>query len=175
MTKPIGTRFALGSIDDLTNPTTTQKYPLGMEVTIHDTDKHSVKTYVYVYAVGTLTQYVPYVLTFAGVAGTEVEAIAPLTTAAPGQRVCVPQVGITATYYGFVQVGGDCSCFLTAETYAVGDYLQILTTGTALVVDGTSGATIKLPTSCAISKSAAGTATAESIVLLNIWAETAAT
>jgi hypothetical protein len=175
MSKALNTRMALGNISDLTTPTATQQYPLGFVATIDDSDVKMVKKYIYVKAHGALTQYQPYVLNFTGTSGAEVKTAAPATTAAPGQKVCVPQVAFTSTLlYGFVQIEGDCSCLLTSETYAVGDYMQILNTGTALVVDGTSGATVMLANSCAISKSAAGTATAQSIVLLNRWAVTAA-
>ena len=64
---------------------------------------------------------------------------------------------------------------MTAEAYVVGDFLQILNTGTALVVDGTSGSTVQLINSSAICKEAGSTAVARKAYLLGQNAVVAAT
>ena len=172
--KAIGYRDGLGNEADLTTPTSTQNYPLGLPVSIYDSATKMDKVFIYVKAHAGLTVYVPYVLNWTGTAGSEVKTAAPATTAAPGQMVCVPQVAFTSGYYGFVQVKGDCTCALANETKAVGDYLQLLNTGATLVVDGTSSSTVLLANSCAVSKSATTAAANYSIILLGKWAVTAA-
>lgn len=172
----VNSRMALGNEADLTTPTLLQdaSYKLGEIVPIIDSATKMEKLYMYVKSHTTLTAYQPYVLNFTGTAGSEVKTAAPVTTAAPGQLVCVPQVAFTSGYYGFVQIKGDCTCLLTNETIAVGDYLQILTTGTVLTVDGSTGATVMLANSCAVSKTALYAAGGNSIILLGRWAVTAA-
>lgn len=168
---------------DLATPTSTQKYPLGMIIDVTEkpapnsteTASKAVKKYIYVKSHGALTVYQPYVLTESSTAGAEVQTAAPATLAAPGQKVVVPQVAFTSGYYGFVLLEGDGKVLMTAETYAVGDFLQILNAGTALVVDGTSGATAKLVNSCAICKEAGSTAVARNFYLFRDKAVTAAT
>jgi hypothetical protein len=173
----VNVRMALGNESDLTTPTSTQNdsYKLGECVKVIDSATKMEKIYMYVKAHTTLTAYQPYVLNYTGTSGAEVKTAAPYTTAAPGQLVCVPQVAFTTTAcYGFVQIKGDCTCLILNATVAAGDYLQILTTGTSLVVDGTSGATVMLPNSCAVSKDALYVAAGNNIILLGRWATTAA-
>jgi len=175
MSKAIGYRDGLGNEADLTTPTSTQVYPLGYRTTIYDSATKMEKEFIYVKSHAGLTQYQPYVLNWTGTAGSEVKTAAPATTAAPGQMVCVPQVAFTSGYYGFVQIKGDCTCLLANETKAVGDYLQVLNTGTTLVVDGTSSSTVLLGNSCAVSKSATTDGTSGvAIILIGKWAVTAA-
>ena len=143
-------RFALGKIEDLTTPSSTQKYPLGATVTLEDTSKKSVKKFMYVKSHGALTQYVPYIITRSSTAGSEVITAAPFTLAAPGQLVCVPQVAFTSGYYGWVQIQGDCVAITTDETSEIGDFLQVLNAGVAFVVDGTSGSTTHSVNSSAV-------------------------
>ena len=168
----LNTQIALDEVD-LVTPTTTQKYKLGevIEVvekaaTSSETASYAVKKYMYVKSHTTLTAFQPYIIAFSSTAGSEVITAAPLTLTAPGSLICVPQVAFTSGYYGFVQIQGDCSVLMTAETYAVGDYLQVLTAGTATVVDGSTGSTVVTTASMGICKTAGTTAVARSAYLL---------
>jgi hypothetical protein len=164
----------IGNIGDLTTPSSTQAYPLGTIIALTDSDYTSVKEYMYVKSHTALTAFQPYVLTFGSTAGAEIVTIAPATLAAPGALVVVPQVAFTSGYYGWVLIKGDGKVLMTSETYAVGDFLQILNTGTALVVDGSTGSTIQLINSCAICKEAGTTAVARKCLLLGSTAVVAA-
>lgn len=168
-------RMALGNKSDLTTPTSTQQYTLGYVYEELDTDKYAVRKYMYVKSHGALTAYQPYIVSLSATAGSEVITAAPATLAAPGSLICVPQVAFTSGYYGFVLIQGDGSVLMTAETYAVGDMLQILNTGTALVVDGTSGSTAVSVNTSAICKEAGTTAVKRACYLLGRPAVVAAT
>lgn len=167
---------------DLTTPTSTQLYPLGKVIEVEEkanssseTATKATKKYIYVKSHAALTAYQPYALGESSTAGSEVITAAPATLAAPGQKVVIPQVGFTSGYYGFVLFQGDGSVLMTAETYAVGDYLQILNAGTAMVVDGTTGSPAKTVNSTAICKEAGSTAVARACYLFGDKGVTAAT
>lgn len=153
------------SENDLITPTSTQLYPLGYIQTVQDPDKKAVKKYMYVKSHNTLTAYVPYAITYSSTSGSEVITAAPSTLTAPGQLLCVPQVAFTSGYYGFVLIEGDGSVLMTAETYAVGDFLQVINAGAAAVVDGTSGAAAITTASFAICKAAGTTAVSRAAYL----------
>lgn len=158
---------------DLITPTSTQKFQLGMKIQVEDAEGAAAE-YIYVKAHTGLTAYQPYVLGYSSTDDAEVVTAAPATLAAPGRIVVVPQVAFTSAYYGFVLVKGNGKVLKTAETYAVGDQLQILNTGTALVVDGTSGSTAYSINSCGICKEAGSTAVARDVYLYGISAVVAA-
>lgn len=117
--KPLSTRMALGNVDDLTKPTSTQNYKLGFEVTVEDSDYKTVKKFIYVKSHAALTAYVPYALNFTSTAGSEVITSAPVAISA---QIGVPQVSFTSGYYGFIQTMGDClanHAAATTDTYAL--------------------------------------------------------
>jgi hypothetical protein len=82
----------------------------------------------------------------------------------------VLSLAFTDDYYGFVLLKGTGHVLMTAETYAVGDQLQILNTGTALVVDGSTGSTAYSVNSCGLCKEAGSTAAARDVYLYGIHA-----
>jgi hypothetical protein len=124
----------IGNIGDLTVPTATQQYTLGREVTVVDSDKLAVKKFVYVYAPGALTQYVPYNISNTQASGKEVVAIAPVTTSGAVCLVGVPQVAFTSGYYGFVQTMGNLTAVLTATSLGTaGCAYELRGAGTTLV------------------------------------------
>lgn len=166
MSEKINLLTALGNQSHLTTPTSTQVYQLGIVVSTIDEDTKAVHKYMYVKAHTGLTAYQPYIIGNSATAGSEVITAAPATLGAPGSLVCVPQVAITSAYYGFVQIEGTATCLLTAETYAVGDTMQILNAGTALVVDGSTGSPATTVNTSAICKEAGSTAVARSIYLI---------
>jgi hypothetical protein len=175
MSQSLQTRFALGSINDLITPTSTQDYPLGEVIKVYDDDTKVVSEYIYVKSHGALTQYQPYVLDYDGTDAYEVITKAPATLAAPGAKVVVPQVAFTSGYYGWALKKGEGKVLMTAETYAVDDHLQILNTGAALVVDGTTGSTAFSVNTCAVCKEAGTTAVARDCYLIDRQAVVAAT
>lgn len=160
--------------DELTQASSTQKYPLGLILAIENGDGYQDR-YMYVKSHGALTQYQPYVLDFSSTAGSQFITGAPATLAAPGRQVVIPQIAVTSGYYAFVLIEGDGKVLMIAETYAVGDHLQILNAGAALVVDGTSGATTFSVNSCAVCKEAGTTAVARDVLLMARQAVVAAT
>lgn len=181
MQHAVNTRVAI-SEDVLTTPSSTQAFPLGTIVEVvekannsSETASKAVKKYIYVKSHTALTAYQPYVLADSSTAGSEVITAAPATLAAPGQKVVIPQVAFTSDYYGFVLYQGDGKVLMTAETYVAGDFLQILNTGTALVVDGTTGSTVRLINSCAICKEAVSSEVARNCYLFGDKAVTATT
>ena len=157
------------SEEDLSTPSSTQKYPIGTVLKLVNSTDNIEEEWIYIQAHTTLVQYQPYILDHTG---TQLETAAPATGAG---RVVVPQVAFTDDYYGFVQVRGKSTCKIGAETYAVGDHLQVLNAGTTAVVDGTSGSTVQLVTSFAASYAAATVAAAISVYLFGDKADVAAT
>lgn len=178
MTKALNLLTSLASKSDLTTPTSTQKYPLGLEIKVQEQTTDGTQgvqnTYIYVKAHAALTAYQPYVINYTGTAAGEVTTGAPATMAAPGTHVLVPQVAFTSGYYGFVLKGGIGKVLMTAETYAVGDALQVLNTGTALVVDGSTGSAVISLNTCAFCREAGTTAVARDVLLLDRQAVVAA-
>jgi len=160
--------------DDLTTPSATRKYALGLEVEVVDTDSDKIKKFVYVKAHGALTVNVPYVLRPSTVAGSELKTAAPITNATLAETVVVPQVAFTTGYYGFVQSEGQCEVAMSG-THTVDDYLELTSAAVVLVPNGTSGSSVfdgKASAICADVSTGAETATA---ILLGATVQTAAT
>ena len=126
--------------DDLTNPSSTRKYELGARY-VDNSDTNAIKKeYVYVKSHGALTQYQPYQLSVVNTAGAEVSTKAPATTVS-GATVVAPQVAVTSGYYAWVPYKGIVTV-LTTDTFAAGDYAEVLNAGTGLKLDGgASGST----------------------------------
>ena len=162
----ISAKWTMGNLGDLTTPTSAQQYVLGGVLSFSVSDKTAVTKYLYCKAHTGLTAYQPYVVTYGATAGAEVVSAAPVTLAAPGALVVTPQVAVTTGYYFWGMIQGDGKVLMTSETYAVGDFLQILNAGTALVVDGSTGSTVQLVNSSAICKEAGTTAVARKCYFL---------
>lgn len=157
------------SISDtnIATPTSDQRYPLGLKLTFLDSaNADAVKKFMYVKSHAALTQYQPYVVKFSSTSASQVITAAPSTLAAPGLLLVVPQVAFTSGYYGWVQIEGDATAKIGAETYAAGDYLEVLNTGTVLTVDGTSGSTTLSVNSKAIAKASGSSAANIAVYLL---------
>jgi hypothetical protein len=160
-------KYSLKNQIDLTLPRSTQLYKLGQVVNVEDSDTKVIAQYIYIKAHTTLTQYQPYVLAFGGTTGSEVITGDPVTISAPGVNVVIPQVAFTSGYYGFVLLSGVGKALMTAESYVVGDALQLLNGGSALNVDGTSESTSFSIYTCAYCKETASDAVARSVNLIN--------
>jgi hypothetical protein len=157
---------------DLTTPTSAKKYPLGATIQVVDSNGE-IAEYMYVRAHAALTAKQPYVLNYTATADEEVATAAPATLAAPGRQVVIPQVGFTDDYYGFVLIRGNGEVLMTAQTYASGDHLELLNSGSALVVDGSSGSTAFSVKSCAKCKESGTTAVARDVYLFGIRSQIA--
>ena len=126
--------------DDLTNPSSTRKYDLGAQYVDVSSSDAIKPEYVYVKSHGALTQYQPYQLSTSNTAGSEVISKAPATTDS-GATVVASQVAVTSGYYAWVQYKGKATV-LTTDTFAAGDYAEVLNAGTGLKLDGgASGST----------------------------------
>jgi hypothetical protein len=122
---------------------------------------------MYVKAHAALTAYQPYIVAMSGLAGAEFATAAPLTLAAPGYYVCVPQVAFTTLYFGWVLIGGDGKGLATAETFAVGDMFQLVTAATAFNISGSTGGTQAFAVeTCGMYKAAGSTNIAVAIWLM---------
>ena len=169
--------IALASQSDLTVPTLAKNYAykLGTIIEAEDSDNIGVVCkFMYVKSHAALTAYQPYEIAYS-VSGTEVITAAPLTCAAPGVQVCVPQVAFTSGYYGFVLIQGTGKALMTTETYALGDILQLVTTASTLVVDGSTGATtLSTGNACGVCREAGSTAVARKVYLIGNMAVIAA-
>lgn len=166
-------RIALGNKNDLTTPSSTADYPLGSVVDVTDQDG-AVKRYMYVKAHTALTQYQPYVIVpDTTTVGGWITA-APVTLASTANVIGVPQVAFTSAYYGFVQIEGQATAKIGAVTHTIGDHLELLSGGTALVTDGTSGSTVLTKGSTAVSGSVSTGAESATVYLIGRQCEVAA-
>jgi len=159
--------------DDLTNPSSTRKYELGARY-VDNSDTNAIKKeYVYVKAHGALTQYQPYQLSAVNTAGAEVSTKAPATTAS-GATVVAPQVAVTSGYYAWVPFKGIVTV-LTTDTFAAGDYAEVLNAGTGLKLDGgVSGSTAEGAGSVGIATTATSGGSASFVLSGNVVAVAAA-
>ena len=159
--------------DDLTNPSSTRKYELGARY-VDNSDTNAIKKeYVYVKAHGALTQYQPYQLSVVNTAGSEVSTKAPATTAS-GATVVAPQVAVTSGYYAWVPFKGIVTV-LTTDTFAAGDYAEVLNAGTGLKLDGgVSGSTAEGAGSVGIATTATSGGSASFVLSGNVVAVAAA-
>ena len=155
--------------DDLTNPSSTRKYELGARY-VDNSDTNAIKKeYVYVKAHGALTQYQPYQLSAVNTAGAEVSTKAPATTAS-GATVVAPQVAVTSGYYAWVPYRGIVTV-LTTDTFAAGDYAEVLNAGTGLKLDGgASGSTAEGAGSVGIATTATSGGSASFVLSGNVVA-----
>ena len=164
---------------EFSTPSSTCLHPLGMRVKVESTTG-LLSEYEYICAAGAaLTAYQPYIKDLGGTTGAtttiNVKLTAPVTLGAPGAIVAIPQVAFTSGYYGWVLVKGYGKALHYAETYIKGDMLQLLSGGTSLVVDGSTGSTIKLVNTCGQSLDSGTTAVAKAVYLNGEQAVIAAT
>lgn len=139
MSKIINNITALDDIADLTTPTSSQKYELGTEIEIKDTDTTTVSTFKYVKAHAALTAYTPYAIIPSGTAAGEVVTAAPVATASAIVEVGVPQVAFTSDYYGFVQTKGEATAVIAATTtYVDGNAMEVIGAGTSFIAASTA-------------------------------------
>ncbi|MBQ1769116.1 MAG: hypothetical protein IIZ99_00230 [Turicibacter sp.] len=147
--------------DFVKQTSTVAQYNIGAEVTIAPDQVGIPTTYKYVKAASALTANQPYVL---------VNNADGITTAAPATStvakiIGIPQVAIASGSYGWVAIGGLCQAKTGIQ--AKGDTLEVLNSGTTLVVDGSSGSPAETAGTVAISCEAAAAAATVTVNLLN--------
>ena len=139
---------------------TTPKFNIGVEITVAK-GLEIPTVYKYVKAAAALTAYQPYIL---------VHDKDGVTTASPATStvpviVGVPQVAIAKDAYGFVAIGGLCKAKTGIQ--AAGDTLEVINSGTTLIVDGSSGTPAETVNTVAISCETAAAAATVKVQLLN--------
>lgn len=139
---------------------TVAKYNAGVEVEVAPDQVSIPTTYRYIKAASALTANQPYVL---------VNDAAGVTTAAPAtstvtKYIGVPQVAIASGSYGWVAVKGLCKAKTGIQ--AKGDTLEVINSGTTLIVDGSSGSPAETANTVAISCEAAAAAATVEVCLL---------
>ena len=133
------------------------QYPVGAEVTVAGAIP---TTYKYVKAAADLTAYQPYVL---------VHNADGVTTASPAtssviKLVGIPQTAIASATFGWVAIEGLCKAKTGIQ--AKGDTLEVINSGTTLIVDGSSGSPAETANTVAISCEAATAAATVEVQLL---------
>ena len=147
--------------DDFVNETsTTAKYNQGMEVEIADSATGYTTTYKYIKASAALTANQPYVL----VEKAEEVGTASPATSSVSKIIGIPQVAIASGSYGFVAIKGLCKAKTGIQ--AKGDTLEVINSGTTLIVDGSSGSPAETVGTVAISAETAAAAATVDVVLL---------
>lgn len=136
------------------------KYNAGAEVTVAADGVSIPTTYKYVKAAANLTAYQPYVL---------VNNADGVTTASPATStvakiIGIPQVAIASGSYGWVAIAGACKAKTGIQ--AKGDTLEVINSGTTLIVDGTSGTPAETANTVAISLEAAAAAATVEVALI---------
>lgn len=136
------------------------EYNVGCEVTVAKDGISIPTTYKYIKAASALTAYQPYVL---------VNDADGVTTAAPAtssviKLIGIPQTAIATAMFGWVAIEGVCKAKTGIQ--AKGDTLEVLNTGTTLVVDGSSGSPAETANTVAISCEAAAAAATVEVNLL---------
>ena len=147
--------------DFITETSTVAKYNIGAEVVVANDQTGIPTVYKYVKAASALTAYQPYVL---------VHNADGVTTASPATStvikiIGIPQASIASGSYGFVAIGGLCKAKTGIQ--AKGDTLEVLNSGTTLVVDGTSGTPAETANTVAVSVEKADAAATVLVNLLN--------
>lgn len=123
---------------------TTQEFPLGLEVDVRDAAyTNSVKTFLYIKAHGALSQYATYQVDHNG--GRSGLVTKALTTGAARYAIAQEEPGAgswAANAFGFIQIKGDATCRIGAQTtYVIGDHIESRNGLTYALVDGDSGST----------------------------------
>jgi len=150
--------------DDLTNPSSTRKYDLGVKYVDVNSSAAIKPEYMYIKSHAALTQYQPYQESITNTAGSEIISKAPVTQTS-GARIFAPQVAVTSGHYAWVLVKG-IGTVLTTDTFAAGDYAEVLNGGSGLKLDGgASGSTAEGKKTVGIATSATSGGSAS--VLLN--------
>jgi hypothetical protein len=140
-------------LDSLNASSATKEYPLGTVIEVNDTSKGGVSQFMYVKAhaafatVGTPFQIV-------SDDGGDAEIVTKANaTLANGAKIGFNTTAITSGEYFWAQIGGVLTAAASAGI-AAGDHVEVLNTGTTVVVDGTTGSTVLTTKSIGVAKTA---------------------
>lgn len=147
--------------DFINQVSTVPVYNVGAEVQVTENQVSIPSTYKYIKAGADLIAYQPYVIadTFEGAI-----LSAPVTSSVP-KIVAIPQTDIPKDSYGFAAIGGICKAKTGIQ--AKGDTLEVINSGTTLIVDGSSGTPAETANTVAVSVEAAAAAATVKVNLLN--------
>ena len=150
--------------DSLENPSATAEFKLGSTIPINDTTKGQESVFMYCksHAALNLGQPVNLIAGTGGDAELVTAAFTAVSTGA-GELIGYPLTAVPSGYYFWAQISGVITA--AAGTVAAGDYVQVLASGTTVVVDGTTGSTTRSATSCGIAKTATSGGLAEIVVM----------
>jgi hypothetical protein len=150
------------SIDDdfMKQASSTPEFNIGEEVIIANDNVGIPTTYKYVKAASALVAYQPYVL----VMNADGVTTAAPATSAVAKIIGIPQAAIASGSYGWVAIKGKCKAKTGIQ--AKGDTLEVLNSGTTLVVDGSSGTPVETAGTVAISCEAAAAAATVDVQLI---------
>jgi hypothetical protein len=129
---------------ELTTPTSTQRFPLGMEITTGQPfgTSTNVKVWKYVQSHGSLSQYGVYAIkpTYASSA-TKIKSAAAASLAVYIEYGVTP-VAVTSGYYCWLQTLGDCTVLAEGSSATAGNTLNVINTkATATDSSGTTVST----------------------------------
>ena len=161
-------------IDSLDKPSATKEYPLGTQIEINDTSKGQASVFVYAksHAALSLGQPVNLIEGTGGDAELVTAAFVEIATGA-GELIGYSTTAVTSGYYFWAQVSGVITA--AAGTVAAGDYVQVIESGTTVIVDGTTGSTSRASTSCGVAKTATSGGLATIVVMPGIRSHIAKT
>lgn len=109
---------ALGNITDLTTPTATAQYPLGLVISLMDTATGYMKQFMYVKnRAASLAAKATATIALSATAGAELVTAVPATSTVP-LIAGVANVAVTSGYYFFIQIYGDTTITSAGATTA---------------------------------------------------------
>ena len=101
----VQTLSAIGA-GELTTPTSSQRYALGLKVAMYDETYKSIKEFIYVKAAAALTAKDTVMVVNSNTSGAEYTTLTPATTATATRRCGVALSDVTINYYCFLQILG---------------------------------------------------------------------
>jgi hypothetical protein len=126
---------------DLVTPTSTQKFPLGLEIATGNVSNGTRKVWKYIQADNALSQYGIYTIkgVYASNAVT-VKAQTPATSSVYQMKGVAP-VAFTDEYYGFVQIEGNCTILATSSTGTAGNFVKAINAAATVTDESTTRGT----------------------------------
>lgn len=119
---------------DLTNPTSTRKYPLGMEIQVWDDTTNVVSKYIYIRAGAALTAAQAYKISAAS--GYEAGTATPAASTSP-IKSGIANVAFTSGHYGFLQTVGNATV-TSAGTVTSGNAGRLTASATTITDEASS-------------------------------------
>ena len=113
---------------ELTTPSSTQRFPLGMEITTGQPfgTSTNVKKWKYLQAHGALSQYGVYAVKGAYASNATKFKTAAAASLAVYTEYGVAPVAVTSGYYFWLQISGDCTVLAEGSTATAGNTLNVI-------------------------------------------------